>query len=113
MLRALLVTGDFTITVSETTRCDTVQRLASDQADAAVVFITHGEHGAELRDMMEACPHVRFLLVAPMKPVRAAIARVVREFGGAITSIDDGPLIAVATLVSLIAQAKADAEVGR
>ncbi|HYM14225.1 MAG TPA: hypothetical protein VEZ14_01540 [Dehalococcoidia bacterium] len=107
ILNAVLSSGAFGITVSEAARLDAVPRLISDNTDAAIVFLTDWHNAAELRELVQQCPSVRFLLVTPTKPPRAALARAVSELGAAIVSCDEGPLIIVATLLSMLAQSSA------
>lgn len=104
ILNAVLSAGNFAITVCEAMHLDAVHRLISDDTDAAIVFLTDRHSAVDIRELVQQRPDVRLLLVIPTKPPRAAIARVANEIGAAIVSYDEGPLIIVATLFSMLAQ---------
>ncbi len=77
---------------------------------ALLVTLDGTENVADARALMSSLPDTHILFVTPERPPSAALARIVRTYGGAILSADDADVVVVATLIAMTANtATADA----
>jgi hypothetical protein len=73
------------------------------ECQAAVVELHAESSAADVRDLLDRSPGVRFVFVADTMPLRHAVARVIREGGHAVISRADPPFVIAATLAALMA----------
>jgi hypothetical protein len=84
-----------------------VRRLLLEGAgdpDAAVIHFVGGEDIVDLRRLLDAFPHTRFLFLVPQLPIRAAHARLIDRSGSTVLRSSESPLFVAATLVALMAE---------
>jgi hypothetical protein len=97
-----------TVTVAQSARpLARALQLVAHWPTAMVVTLDGLENVVDVRALLSSSPETRFVFIVPQMPPRAPLARVVREHGGAIVSRGDAPVVVVATLVALLAEAPA------
>jgi len=95
-----------TVTVAESSHpLARALQLAAHRPTAMLVALDGLENVVEVRVLLSSSPETRFVFIVPRMPPRAPLARVVREHGGAIMSGADAPVVIMATLVALLAEA--------
>jgi CheY-like chemotaxis protein len=98
----------YSVTVAESARpLARALQLAAHWPKAMLVMLEGMENAVDVRALLSSSPETKFVLVVPQMPPRAPLARVVREYGGAILSRRDAPIVVVATLVALLARTPA------
>ena len=101
---ALLTSREFSLTISEVRGLGRLPSLVGNDTDAVVLLLTDEESSVELRELISRFPETAFVLVAPRKPARAALARLAEALGAGLVTADDAAVVVSATLTSLLAQ---------
>ena len=93
-----------TLTVAESARpLERALELARLRPRAMLVTLDGTENVVDVRSLLSTSPETGFVLVVPEMPVRAPLARVVKEHEGLLVSRRDAPIVVVATLLALLA----------
>lgn len=66
-----------------------------------MIALEGAENVVEIRQLFERMPQTRCLFLLPGMPPSAAIARIVRDHGGAILSGDEPDVVIIATLIAM------------
>jgi hypothetical protein len=95
----------YTVTVAESERpLARASQLVAHWPKAMLVMLDGLETVVDVRAFLSISPETRFMFIVPQMPPGAWLARVVREYGGAIVSRSDAPIVVVAALVALLAE---------
>ncbi|HEY8173822.1 MAG TPA: hypothetical protein VIH21_12115 [Dehalococcoidia bacterium] len=84
-------------------------RAARWMPDCIIVPVTPQDSAIEVREMIEAAGTTRVLFLAESLPLRAPVARLIREASDAVVLRTESPTVIEATLVALLASPSADA----
>ena len=76
----------------------------SNGPSCAIVTLSDSDSAIDVRALLDRSPGVRFVFVALAPPLRHAVARIIREAGHAVVSVDEPPLVVVATVAALMAR---------
>jgi hypothetical protein len=79
-------------------------RLAKRQPTAIVVALDGVYNLVEIRGILASGGPTQFVFLVPDLPPRAALARVVNEYGATILSNEEAPLVLAATLIAMLAR---------
>lgn len=72
---------------------------------AMLVMLDGDENVVTLRAVLSASPVTRFVFAARQLPLRSTLARIIREHGGIVLSVDESAVVLAATLISVLASA--------
>jgi hypothetical protein len=98
----------YTVIVAQSARpLARASQLVAHWPKAMLVMLGGSDNPADVRALLSSSPETRFVFIVPQMPPRAPLARVVREYGGAIVSRADAAIVVVAALVALLAEAPA------
>jgi hypothetical protein len=98
----------YTIMVAQSARpLARASQLVAHWPKAMLVMLGGSDNLADLRALLSSSPETRIVFMVPQMPPRAPLARVVREYGGAIVSRADAAIVVVAALVALLAETPA------
>jgi hypothetical protein len=80
------------------------EAMKQHRAPAMMVIATcEHENVADLRALLSRWPETAVVVLTPDRPPGAAIARIVRSFGGAVLPADEPNVVVVATVIALAA----------
>ena len=79
-------------------------RRHSDSADVGIVMLDGSENVADLHELFQSHPHTRFVLLAPVFPPDAALARVATKNSSMFLSCNESTVVVAATVIALMAQ---------
>jgi hypothetical protein len=77
------------------------------RSEAGIVQLTGRENVADLYELFGRHPRTRFVLLAPVFPPDAALARVAAKHGSTFLSRHESSVVIAATVFALLAQASA------
>ena len=66
-----------------------------------LVALGETENVVDIRALLSSMPDTRMLFLTPDHPPSAALARIVRSFGGAILPDDEADVVIVATVIAM------------
>jgi hypothetical protein len=78
------------------------REMAARDAAALIIKLDGKENVVEMRALIDACGDTRLLFLVPEMPPSAAIARIVRNSGGALLAASEAGIVVVATLIGLL-----------
>ena len=76
----------------------------SGNSEVGIVLLTGSENVAELYELFSRHPRTRFVLLAPVFPPDAALARVATKHGSMFLSCRESSVVIAATVFALLAQ---------
>ena len=106
-LMTLLTTTQGTYEVSAAHMAHPVSELSLlDQSapSCAIVTLSARDTAMDVRELLDRSPRTRFVFVTDALPLRPAVARVIRERGHAVLSVDEQPFVIAATAAALMAE---------
>ncbi len=71
--------------------------------DAAIVDLHGDETVVGLRELLDRWPTARFLFAVREMPLRATLARIIRDHGGVTLAKDESPMVFASSLVAMLA----------
>ena len=98
---------DATIVYSEHPLSDAA-RAARWAPDCIIVPVTPRDSAIEVREMIAAAAGTRVLFLAESLPLRAPVARLIREASDTVVLATESPTVIEATLVALLASPDGD-----
>jgi hypothetical protein len=113
-LSAALHGKNYDVTIIHATTSNSVVEATASSIHprAMLIGLNSSENVADVRALMSGKADTRFLFLTPERPPHAALARVVRSYGGAILSARDANVVVISTLIAMSSRSSAMADAG-